>query len=426
MKTFMVALFMTCIGGSVFAEEASDNYLPEHRFRIYYNFSNGGVYDPDSIASWSLSYSELLHVGADNLILGRHTEKQSPGERLARFGGAAALLLLLEIPNSFVTHEYGHFRMDSVAGMNKPIFGSDQDDDYSFVSTPFNAYALTFETIVTGGFNTYHASQEASEQAKLLSDPKRAPYALQFDIMGEAGGLNMSQYTTEMLTQRILDGDGHCLDIITYGSHAFDSLLYINRGGGGDIDDYVDLLAKSGIKTSSAEVRVVSQIPKLVGNSTISLLVGVVDYIATGDRRIDPLGQEFGPVKVLWPEFASYLTLNGPTFKLIEQVNVGKQHFYLTAEKPLPKSMVEGGIGWRGDICKYFGAEVYAVHNFSTGGNWFEGGPVVRPCEWFAFGVKGYYGDGYTFRREMAGSVADFMKEKESGLKGFVEINLKF
>ncbi|TSC82517.1 MAG: hypothetical protein G01um101419_563 [Parcubacteria group bacterium Gr01-1014_19] len=425
MKRILSAALFLALAPPVLAEESDLNYLPEHRFRIYYNFSNGKVHDPDSIAGWALSYSELLHVGADNFILGRHPEKQSPGERLLRFGGSALLLLALEIPAGFVTHEYGHFRMDSVAGMYKPIFGSDRDNDYAFVSTPFNAYLTAFETAATGGFNTYHASQQASELAELLKDPKRAPYALQFDVMIEAGGLNMSQYTAETFSQKILDGHGQCLDIVTYGCHALDTLTYINSGGG-DISDYSDLMEKLGIKTSHSEIRIVSQVPKLIGNSTISLLIGMVDYIATGDRRIDPLGQEFGPVQVLWPEFASYLTLNGPTIKLIEQVNVGKQHFYLTAEKPLPKNMIEGGIGWRGDICKYFGAEVYAVHNFDTGGNWFEGGPVVRPCEWFAFGVKGYYGSGYTLRREIAGSVPDFMEEKEAGLKGFVEINLKF
>lgn len=425
MRAIIVAVLLVVCSPPVFSEEKLDVDSMEHRFRIYYNFSSGKVLDVDSISGWSLAYSETLHTVADNLLIGRDPKDQSVGERLLRFGGSAVLMALLEIPASATTHEYGHFRMDSIAGMYKPRFGSDRDEDYEFISTPFNAYTLLFEAAATGGFNTYHATQDPRETTKLEGDSKRAPYRSRFDIMSEAGGLNTSQYTAEVVMSRVLDGYAHPLDIVTYNSYSLATVVYV-EGEGGDIGDYADLLEKEGINASHSEIRIISQIPKVLGNSSVSLFLGAIDYVVTGDRQVEPLGIEIGPAKVLWPDFASYLTLNGPTVKLIEQVNVGGQRFYLTAERPFPKNVIEGGLGWRGDVCKYFGAEAYLVHNFDSGGNWAEVAIAVRPCEWFGFGVKGYYGDGYTFRREVAGTSADFMEERESGLKGFVEINLKF
>lgn len=396
----------------------SDESRPEAKMRLWHNFSESGVLDRDEIAGWSLAIPELLHFAADKLVLGSDSECQETGERILRFFGATAPLVVIESAISGASHEYGHFRADSMAGMRHYEFVNENDDSDNFSANPLNAFSTRLLTYWFG-HDLYLAGWEGEPTLEFRQ------YRFEFGAMMEAGGLNQQQYNAELVAEKVLDGRAHPLDVITYLAGALGTVRY-PLGENSDISDYIADLESLGIGTDARDIKIFSQIPKLFSNSNISLLLSVWDYWLTGDKRVEPLRLNLGDCQIYWPEFASYLTLRGPTVKVSERIGWQDQAFALCFERSLSEDVWEVGIGWKGRITDFLSAEAKIFHNFGEGGTWVEGGPTIRLFSWLSVGVKAYYGDGYTFNREISGQVPSFLEEKEFGVKGFAEVNLKF
>lgn len=424
MKTCMF-LLLQLFGG----DQDSCEKRPEMKVRIWHNFSHDEVLDRDEITGWSLAVPELLHFAADKGILGNDPECQSTGERILRSFGVIAPLVVIESSIAGASHEYGHFRAFSMAGMRHYKFVNENDDSDRFSANPFNAFSTQLLKHWFGGDN-YAASISDSDwqefQARLPRSAERHRLLVMWDAVMEAGGLNQNQYNAETMSEKMLDGKAHFLDGVTYYSNLLSTLLYPAVGGNSDILDYVEDVRELGIKTSVNEVKWYSQIPKLVSNSTLSFLVGAVDFWLTGDKLVEPLKLELGECAIYWPEFASYLTLHGPTVKVGERIGWQDQVFTLSLERSLSDEMWEAGISWKGRITDFLSCEARIIHNFGENGTWLEGGPTIRLFSWLAVGIKAYYGDGYTFNREMVGQVPSFLEEKEFGVKAFVEVNVKY
>lgn len=393
---------------------------PGMTVRVWYNFSHEEVLDRDEIAGWSLAVPELLHFAADKGILGSDSERQGAGERVLRSFAAIAPLIVIESSIAGASHEYGHFRAFSMAGMNDFEFVNENDDSDRFSANPFNAFSTQ---LLKHWFGRDNYAATVGDWDNFSRDPN---YLL-FGTMMEAGGLNQNQYNAELVAEKARDGRAHFLDSVTYFSNSLMTLVYPTGVENGDIDDYIDDLDRLGVKTNAKEVKFWSQLPKLASNSTLSFLIGAMDYWVSGDKRVEPMRLIIGDwFQIYWPEFASYLTLFGPTVKVAERIGWEDQAFTLYFERSLSENVSEVGVGWKGRISDWLSAEAKILHSLGENGTWVEGGPTVRLFPWLSVGAKAYYGDGYTFHREIAGQVPSFLEEKEFGVKGFMEINFTY
>lgn len=418
MKT-CVFLLLQVFGGQ---DGQSDQGKPEATVRVWHNFSTDAL-DRDEIASWTLVAPEFLHFAADRLILG-DSEKQTAGGRGIRLLGAILPLLAIEAPMMGASHEYGHFRADSIFGMKNFEFIDENDDSDRFSADPFNAILA-----VVGNWTGHRVSAGVSDsdwENFFSYSQNPPPHFDEYLVMVDAGGLNQSQYNSEVISERVLNGDAHVLESVTYFANLFGTVLYPTEIKSSDVTGYVDDLYLLGSKTDVDTVQYWSQLPKLFGNTSLSLLRSLVNFIETGDKKVEPLRLQLGDFRLYWPEFASYLTLHGPTVKIAERLDWRSQAFTISLEGSLSKDMWEAGIAWKGKITNFLSGEARALCNLESGGTWVEAGPVVRLFSWLSVGCKAYYGNGYTFNRDVSGQVPSFLKEEEYGVKGFLELDLKF
>lgn len=391
---------------------------PEMTIRVWHNFSHSEVLDRDEIAGWSLAVPELLHFAADKGILGSDSERQGAGERVLRSFAAIAPLIVIESSIADASHEYGHFRADSMAGMNDFEFVNDNDDSDRFNANPFNAFSIQ---LLTNWFGRDVYAATADDWDDFSRDPNYLP----FRTMMEAGGLNQNQYNAELVAEKVLNGRAHFLDSVTYFFNSLMTLMYPTGVENSDIDDYIDDLDRLGVKTSVKEIKFWSQLPKLAGNSTLSFLIGAMDYWVSGDKLASPMKLELGEFNIYWPEFASYLTLFGPTVKVVEQVDWRDFVYRFTFEQSLSENIFEIGGGAKHAWTDWLSTEYRIAYN-SEGGFWIEGAVALKLFPWLSIGAKPYFGRGYTFNREILGQVPSFIEEKEFGVKGFVELNVRY
>lgn len=410
MKIFAILLALSM-------QDASENEenRPQAEVRLWHDFSHPDVLSPEEIAGYSLATSELLHLAFDEVILGEGAE-QSLGERLLRSLVAFGTLVPLEASLSGAAHEYGHFRGFSLAGMSDFEFVNDGDSSDRINVTPWSAFSTQLGNHWLGG-DAYLATV-SDWGGFATSDPR-------FHILMETGGFNQQQYEVELIAQKAQDGRAHPLDAVSYFARLLGVLAY-PRGDNednSDIRDYADELAELGVKTNANEIRYKSQLLKLVSGSSLALLARVVDYLWTGDKTVRPLVVELGQAKLYWPEFSSHMTLQGPTIKVSERIDwLGNAHF-LSFERSLSENVSEYGIGSNG---QFLGLPFQYRFFYNTeSGYWLEGGPIINITSWLSVGFKAYTAKGYSFQREMFGSVPHFVKERESGLRGFLELNIE-
>lgn len=444
MKRFTVVLFLACLVGRLSAEPSESppsifdpgrfEIRPEGHARIYYDSSaNNGIYDRAFVSSVTISGVEVMHFAVGKLIWGSEPKTQTPLERILRSLGSALPLVLIEIPMVGAAHEYGHFRAYNLAGMKEPRFIS-ADDRTSYYTDPGVAFRMiALQSFSAGEF--LFAGQSTEEVEKFKNDPERMRYEPYYSTIIDADGLNQEQYIAELVGLKSLRGRAHPLDAITFFVASAGTVGYSMHGDGGDISEYVADLARVGIKTDNNQIRVVTQVPKLLSNSSISFLVAWFDYWITGDNAVEPLALELGDFRVNWPNFYSYLTLHGPTVKGVERVSWRNYAVSLSYERSLANGSHEAGLMLEGDVFRWLSVSAEGLRNFTTGGTWAEAEVALRPLalfgeadalSWFEFGAKGYYGRGDTFRREVAGPTLHFEEESTSGVKFFAGLNIKF
>ena len=393
--------------------------MAEMNLRVWRNLTQSEL-DRDEITSWTLVPSELLHYGADYLV----------GDSFWRAVCAIPLLIVLEIPLSGASHEYGHFRIGSLAGMDQPQFINEDNPNDRYNANPFNTYTRMFrQLILMDGLYAVGQSDDAWE--KFLADPRWSAYWLEYEIMTEASGLNQQQYNAETLAGKVLDGNAHPLDAITVISNLLATITY-PVGENSDIVDYIHLLRERGIKTNVKQIKLYSQLPKLASNSALSLtraLVGYLDEPGT-DSAVKPLALVRDNWHFYWPEFSSYLTLYGPTIKLSQSNRWRNQIIYFSLENSLSKNIFEVGLGWKLPIANFLTIEPRIIHNFQSGSwldnNWFEIETSAKIYSWLALGFKAYGARGYTFQRDITGQEPSFLEKREFGLKGFLAASFSY
>lgn len=445
MKRFTAALFGLCVSSCVFAEEPNgrssifspDSFeiKPEGHARIYFDPSaDDGIYDRATITGLTLSSCETLNFAAGKMIWGSTPKDQTVAERMIRSLGGALPLILLEIPIAGASHEYGHFRAYNLAGMNNPRFLSSLDNQTEYFTDPGIAFRqIALQSFVPGEF--LYASQTSEEFQKFKNDKKRQQYEAYYSAFIDGDGLNQEQYNAEMVGLKTLRGKAHPLDAITFFVNSAGTVMYSMDGKNDDISLYIKDLERAGVKTGKSQIRSTSQIPKLLSNSSVSLVVAWFDYWITGDDAVEPLALELGDFRINWPDFYSYLTLHGPTIKGVERISWRNYAMHISYERSLSDGSQEAGLMLEGNIFRWLSVSVEGVKNFDTGGTWAEAEVALRPLalfgddaplRWLEVGAKGYHGGGDTFRREIVGPSLHVEEDSTSGVQWFVGLNIPF
>ncbi len=393
----------------------SDEPKLETRVRLWHNLSEAEILDADEIAGWSLAVPKFLNLAADKLIVGERPEDQGVPCRLAKLVFFGAPLGLANGIISGASHEYGHFRAYSRAGFRDFEFFRDVDGDI-LDGNPLTALWVMVNQNVLGR-EPYSASFGDFDPALIAGREK------EFNLLLEAGGFNQVQYNAEILSAELHDEPAHFLDALPYFSNLLGTMFYPNgsTAESSDIGDARDGLRQLGVEASTGDIRWRSQLPKLAGNAAISFFLAVADYVVTGDVVAEPLKLDFGEHRIYWPEFSSYLTLDGPTVKVAEWLGWRDNLCALSYERSLATGAAELGIAHRWRIQDGLGVDTKFVHALEGGGWWLEGGPAVRVSDWLTVGFKAYCGEGRTFYREIAGLEPDFLEDSEGGVKVFVE-----
>lgn len=407
-------------------QDVQQEIHPRARVKLWHDFSNNEVLDRDEIAGWTLAAAKVMHLIAKHAI-GKPAE-QGWCERLLRGVGTTSLLFVFNSTLSTTSHEYGHFRSFSLAGMTHYKFVPMDDEtiywDDAVNATPFGAFSLMFANQWLGR-QDYGATVSLEDWQEYFANPKFIDFHSEFALLSEAGGVNQEQYNAEIIAGEVKDGVAHPLDALAYFPAAIGTATY-QLGWESDLSDAIALLAELGIETDAREIRRTSQWPKLFSGSAIALAASMVDYFLTGDEVVKPLRVELRDFSFYWPEFASYLTLFGPTIKASASIGYEKHDVTFSYEWSLPvEEVADVGIGWRGPVLGPLSGEMLFVRNVEEGW-WFEATAILRLSSWLGIGVKHYQGRGYTFRREIIGQEPHFLEERERGVKGFLEVSITY
>ncbi len=439
-------------GSTVYAE-------PKLQFTIFENLSEPSILDADAVSAWGLNAAYALHFGADLLA-------SSTADSWLRI---ALLFPVLILDSALVTttHEYGHFRAYSRMGIHAPIMVRDADGREE-AATPWGVFSLALRARLSGKSlgETYSAGARSEDWNRMISrEPYRSHYSEMRSIT-ESSGVNQSQYAAERMARSVEKGVAHPLDGIAYLLFASETARYEKIGNdGGDLVRYASLLRLRGIDASLHTIRNKAQLPKLLSGSFLALAHEGLAYAATGDTEVKPLALEAGRFRFFLPEFASYLTVYGPTVKASKRLEYGsgggmKFSFLLEredalskpppspseppprypaprrvtppssgAEKTAPEESAspfrEYTVGFGGET-RFFAADLRSTRNKDTGGTWYEAQVAYRHSRSLTLGAKGYRGADYTFAREVKGQIPYFVSDDESGVKVFFELSFPY
>ncbi len=390
------------------------------KIELWRDYSHPEVISHEQLAGVTLSLAVPLSLAADEVILGDGKE-QSVWERLIRGLAAGQILQWIESPLTSAAHEYGHFRVYQIAGMSE--IGFVEDDKTNFVrATPIRAFELMFRQMTLKS-DSYLATVAEREVVGFQNRLTSFSEGTKFIAMMDAGGLNQEQFLAEKIGERVQQGEAVLTDVVMYYLSLTATWLYPSDKDG-DPDDYVEGLRRLGVETSLGEVRQHSQWPKIFSGSSIAFLIAIGEYFANGDKEVSHLSLPLGERgRIYAPEFASYLTLRGPTLNVRERITCEGNSLDLLYERSYADGSTEWGIGWQGKLFSFLSARFKHLRN---DGHWTEGGPVVHLSDWFSVGAVAYQARGYTFHRDVFGAVPDFVEDKESGVKLFVELNVRF
>lgn len=407
-------------------QPVQENNDPEplpFKIHVWQDFGYPKVYDVDEIVSYSRAITDNLHALVDRWLLDSSRGNSTPGDRLENYGLAAATLLFIEGPTLGVAHEYGHFRSFSLFGVRDPVFLNTKTGK-TIDGSPGNAYRVMTQNWLSGEIK-YSADSSAPALEKFGKSPE-AFYYPHFNIMVEAGGLNMDRYGLEGLKERVIDGDANVLDLFSSWLWISGNLFYPD-GENSDVSDYLKSLDGIGVHTSATMVRGVPAALHILSGSHLSLVSGALNYLETGEKIIEPISLEVGDFSFFLPEFNSYLGLFGPTVKVAEHVGWNDQLLAISFEQAIERpEMEEWGLSWKSGKLEMFSFSAAAFTNENEKGSWFEGGVTVSPTPWLSLGLKRYAGSGHTFHREVVGHSPWFLEESERGFKGFLELGINF
>lgn len=422
MKT-LVATVMVLLASASGALAQDDDAKNEYRPHFTWNFRYPNVMSREQLSDESLMLTEGIARLTDFGLrqVGTEEEKAFARQKLTLLALGAMVPLAALMDNS--EHEMGHLQILSRAGIsgNRMAYF----DSAGAAHAVRNRCDMIYNVMVRSSFGFGHASAglDAAGQAEFNNNPKLVAHANEFNVMFAASGLNQEQYTSERLADRVLEGQSLLLDMPMWFASAFSAIRYTTGGPGNDIHEYVDNLEILGIHTNEGHVRNMHW-ARLVSGSSLAMYWGLWRHLKHCDTRISPLPVPF-------PEFASYMSVQGPTFKVRIPLR-----FYNYWDIPLllePSfqtaidrgSYNEFGLKARYQLIEQIHVSLGAFGN-SSGGAWTETEMLVRPWKWFEFDFGFNYGNGYTFERDIRGMTLPFLVGNEWSFKLGLALVLRF
>jgi len=413
----------------------SGKYQPRAEFRLPLALDGDVPVDHDVVTGWTTSIEQLALYGADQLILGRFPEKQSAFERTFRLLGAHMALVAWDVPIEATAINYGYRQVYSGVGLGNFRLYNHNDITEDHPQSLGQTWTRMWSASVGG--DRWDMSPSRDEWiTKFWTDPDLVAHQNEVFAQAEAAGVNQIVQNMSFIDHKVMMGHGHPLDLAQYiaGWIAMNWSAYqMNE----DIDDYVRDIGFLGVKTTSSRVRLALNLPRVFSATTASLVVSNFFYASTGVKLVER------PLEVAitddlswypWPILDGRLSIEGgPTFRLQELVTLGNHAFTFSLENGLAESSVEVGFGWQGQIFKdLLYGEARWLHNFSSGGNWLEFGPMFSfkrlGMPGLSIGILGYVGTDYTIERDCRGHEPSYLSgnETEGGAKLIFQYSVSF
>lgn len=424
---------------------------PEVHLEFVYNISEPHILDADTVSALGTNVSSLFHFGMANLVsaaepCGKETGKRSIECIALRLGVALPLYYYLDSALAITVHEYGHFRSYSRlgAGMDEFVLKHLRTGKEEPV-TPLAVFLFSLRARLNGESlgDSYCASMTQERLGKIYSREPYRSHLVEAFLFMYSGGVNQSQYTAERMARAAREGSAHPLDGIAFLRFWKDAMTY-PRYPDGDITRYISTLNMRGLATSFREIQDEAPRLKFLSGSLLSFAWSGIRWVATGNETVSPLSLRIGAFRLFWPEFASYLTVYGPTRKADAEVRweggAFALSFALGGEESLadlihrrPVRLEYATLAEQAHLREYtagigvlraaFAASARFTRNTDVGGAWNEAEASYRVGA-YAFGVAGYHGKGYSFAREVKGQVPYFAQNEERGAK--LSISLAF
>jgi len=413
-KSALAVLFLVAVAGGVYAQ---DELGEERKFnlRMEYSFD---LYDPDFVDAENLSQMSMFATDLPTALIdwGVRAAFEDPFREKSAiifFGFVRLLANYYDRAIAISEHEEGHLLQCRKAGIDRENAVFIYEDGHQ---SRTQSFLDTFKAVVDNswGVNGVSVSVDREGWAEFFSRPENLAHFHELMASFEAGGLNQEQYSLRKRNERILSGEAHVLDFAPWLRYSIATLNYENS----DIDDYLHELKFLGVNSSVGHVKNVQWL-KFAGASAITLYAGIYNFIADRNPMVRPLG-------VPLPDFASFLSIHGPTLA----VNVTGIALDKLAIEPNVQFAIDDAkreeyglrLKWTGGI---FGLSV-AVFLNRSGGNWVDGKAFFRPTEWLEIGVGGEGGRGFTFEREVSGKTFTFLESREFHPELSIGINLRF
>ncbi len=437
-KIFLAIFFIFTIflGNEVLA-------FGQEEFKVYLNpkFIN----DPDTIDSWR-SMSDLLIKGIDSLDQALKQDPYGRGMwRLASFG----LLWLHTEGESTLIHERGHRRLhENYLGVRK--FRLETKDKTHSVSANYLTeylYGIGAYGYETHFYTSFITADQLTEFMQRYSDKVGENPEKHFQTTGlyYGDGLNRQQYASEELEGRFLQEKVHPLHGVSYFDNMRSALFYggIENQTFGDPYNYIKWARYGDVRTSMKDLKYHSQIPKILLSRTSWVAsLGVVGWlliprtIEENWKKILNLGSFLLPKKmgrIFMPDFATYLTSQGVTWKTTVPWKSPVGIWQLSAETNAIFNNVRGKaiseISLKYDSAYFrdmFRWSNKLVLNLNGRGFWNETELGLKFPIGLEVGVKYSVGYGFTYWREVGGNTAYFLKEREVNFKLYLKYDLSF
>lgn len=368
-----------------------------------YNLSHPYHLDRRTVAGLSIGAMDVIHAG---LLDGGD---DPPAARLLKWAFSGGVSVAV----THVAHEYGHLSSLSKAGRHLDYVVAFPDDpgEEREDLTPGRllAQGLGFAPRRSVGV----AEDDWDSVRRLFAgDPRGFNRYL---LAAEAGGMNQEQVLACAYGDRLRDGRMSYLDTPAWLWAASGTLLYPASRDEGDLSRYEDLLEADGHSASTASIKAFSMVRFLGGTGVAAMRGAVLGFTGEDGGFVPPAAWDVGEdVRVYWPEFESWLTREGPTVRAALPVRWASWSW----EPAYERSFAGGGVGHEaGARIRWSAAEFVAVQGSvslsDAGGRWLELEAELRPAPWASLllGVEG--GRGYTFQREIFGSLSDVLEDSE-------------
>lgn len=426
---------------------------PEVRLGFVYNVSEPQILDVDTVSALGTNISSLFHFGTAKLVYaaepcGEETGKRNLECAVLRLGVALPLYFYLDGALATTVHEYGHFRAFSRlgAGMNEFMLehvrtGTEEP------ATPLTVFLFSLRARLKGKSlgDSYGVNVTQERLAKIYSREPYRSHLVETSLFMYSGGVNQSQYAAERMARAARKGNAHPLDGIAFLHFWKDAKTYSHEPND-DIGRYISLLNMRGLATSFREIQEEAQHLKFFSGSLLSFAWSGIRWITNGNETVSPLSLRVGNLRLFWPEFASYLTVYGPTKKADAEVRWEESAFALSFHLGGEESLADL-IRTRPGNPKYapaaeqahlrehtagagiergaFVASIHLTRNEDTGGAWREADVSYR-FGLYTASIVGYYGKGYSFAREIKGQIPYFARNEELGAKLFFELSFPY